>query len=264
MVDAPGSAMAPSPMTITQSRTSWGFELGRQGLIVTRSRDTRTIGARYTAVSIPPPARRFVWPFAIGTFVSVSAFGLVVFGALAAEPALFSQPSRYLLSVPVPARAPRHAISPRPHRLKSRWAALAPSSPLFDESIAGDRFGVEDELYAAKAMRTGKFQEWLGADNQRRFMTAGPAQIETSHLCRNLVLLVRQMDGSSQTQSARRCMNVHSGAIASGIAEDVRHNAITPDAPESLLFQQTQSSHLVGEAVSAQTVVSSPGTLRDQ
>lgn len=194
-------------MSITQSRTSWGVELGRHRFSVTRVREARTIGGldrppiRVRAPVPRAPSRTPAWPIAIGAFASISAFGLFVVGAIASEPAIPRQQSRYSLSLPVPARAA--AVVKALARARKPQAAAHDASAWSD--LSGSRFDLGDEPYVVRAMQAGEFQEWLGSDGQRRFLSAGPEQADGDRRCRELALLVRDPNGSSRTRTARRC-----------------------------------------------------------
>lgn len=227
MVDTAHLAMV-SNVTITQSRTSWDLEFGRRSLCVTRIREARTLGPANIAVG-RRDAPRLIWPLVIGIVISITAFGLAVVGAVASEPSYLQKATRYSVSVPVP-----EPETKRPHRLanhqfKRSRPALPPTA--FSASsaaiLSGDRFDAEDEPYAAKAMEAGEFQEWLGADGQRRFLNAGPVHTKGGKLCRDMALLIRRTDGSSLARSAQRCTTGRTHDVA--MEAEAFQDAPTPD-----------------------------------
>ena len=230
MVRATPAAMRDA-VTITQSRTSWGLEIGHHRMAVTRMREARVVG-RHAEFGAARSAVRPVWPLAIGTFASVSAFGLFVFGAVASEP-LLPQFARYSLIVPVPARSETPVITiPIRHARKVRTAVPPTTAlPAQDAISSGTRFEAADEPYVAKAMRTGELQEWLGADGQRRFLSAGAEQVDGDRHCRELALLVRRTDGNNQAYGARRCVagKRGTGAADASTQEHLPSRAIMSD-----------------------------------
>lgn len=203
MVDVTQLAAIRDTTTIKQSHTSWGIRFGRHEFEVTRTREARAIG-QHTVPFVASQVARPIWPLAIGTFASVSAFGLFVFGAVASEPLLPGGRSHYSVSVPVPALTSKVSVAV-PSRRATNRAKDRSVVPILAVA-SGPRFDAEDESYVAKALRSGEFQEWLGSDGQRRFLNAGPEQAEGGERCRDLALLVRRTDGSSRTRSARRCI----------------------------------------------------------
>ncbi len=188
------------PETVVQSRSNWSVEVGRHRLSVTRTRERRVIGGAGGAPA--RAARRSIWPVAAGVFTTVSAFGLVVVGAVA-TPRL-AERARYAVSVPVPttdrmtAASPAHLAS---GRTPSRLAAL--SRPAGDASST--RFEAGDEPHVAAAMASGEFQEWRDAAGQLRFLTAGTARTDAGRHCRDLALLTHLAGGGSHVVSERRC-----------------------------------------------------------
>lgn len=251
MVDAAHSAMNSNSVTLMQSRTSWGIEFGRHRISLTRMREARAVG-RLDDASSGRSIPKLIGPIVIGTFASVSAFGLTVIGAGASEPSPFQGSPHYAVSVPVPTRATKRPVRlPDRPSLKSRQASAETGTPpRSGEILSGARFDAEDEPHVAQAMQAGEFQEWLGADGQRRFLNAGPMQAETGKRCRDLVLLVRRMDGSSHTRSARRCTSGHT-----------RGGGIDAPAPETAFAQErrddpsteTRVPEWVASAASAHT-----------
>lgn len=217
---------ARGPVAITQSRTSWGIELGRHRLAVTRMREARTVGGA-DAARDRPTTPRSVWPVAIGTFASVSAFGLIVFGAVASEPLSFAGHQRYSLSVPLPARSARATPDRSTRPPKARVAAAIPPAVTLDDGADGSALPIlADEIYVARAVRTGEFQEWLGADGQRRFLSAGPEQVDGDRRCRALALLIRRADGGNEVRNSRHCTDAPaSGPATVSLEEDAPSRA---------------------------------------
>lgn len=210
MVDAAHSAVIFTPMTLTQSRTSWTLELGSFCISMTRMREARTVGCLEDAIG----KRRFpklVWPIAVGTFASVSALGLAVIGASASELSSYPNSPHRTVSVPVPTAEKKRPLRLPERKPRSSRPASAESekSSRSGEIPPGARFDAEDEVHVARAMLVGELQEWLGADGKQHFLNAGPAQLEAGRLCRDLVLLVRRTDGGSHTRSIRRCTTGH-------------------------------------------------------
>lgn len=244
MVDAAHLTAVPASMTVAQSRTSWGFEIGRHRLSVTRTREARTIGQMIDAPR-SRPSHRPAWPLAIGAFASVSAFGLFVFGAVASEPLMPRQQVRYSVSLPVPVRASRPVKDTRVHKIRTA-PALVDAGEWIGSNLSGPRFDAADEPYVVKAMHTGAFQEWLNSDGQRRFLNVGPEQAEGDRRCRDLALLIRASDNSSRTRSARRCLPASSGHTTSMTGGDDRISGgrRTPDMARSLPFEEDARSSM--------------------
>lgn len=222
MVHARDVARGMSTVSINQSRITWGLEIGSHHLRVTRTAEARTFAPLTDMRRASRRASGNVWPIAIGTFASVSAFGLLVFGAIAAVPML---PHRgYALSIPIPPRA-RSDIGGLHHR-KLKIAALL-RRPIAAALASGTPFAATDELYVVKAMRSGDFQEWSEPDGERRFLSVGPERIDEKGRCRDLVLLVRNRDGESQTHNGWRCMANSAGRVVNRSSFDAL------DAPAS-------------------------------
>lgn len=233
MVDAGNPVTARGPVTITQSRTSWGIEVGRHRMAVTRMREARTVGGT-DAPRGQPTTPKSIWPIAIGTFASVSAFGLIVFGAVASEPLPFVGHQRYSVSVPLPAPSAKQTTGHPAHAPKARIVTMiAPATPLADDADASaHRPALPDEVYVARAVRTGELQEWLGADGQRRFLSAGPEQVDGDQRCRALALLIRRTDGGNEVRNSRRCADAPaSGRAVAGLEEGGALPRTAPDIP---------------------------------
>ena len=195
MTDSPHAAASPDQVFTADVHTSWGIEIGRLRLAVTRTRDARTVGR---AVAPPRPVPRAASPFAAGALAGMGAVALLVVGASAERPTA----SRYMVSVPVPGPAVRHLARPAPRK---RAPAPTPPAAALAGDPSGETFDVGDEPYVAKAMATGAFQEWEDAAGQRRFLTAGPAHFADGRSCRAMALLVRLAEGGSHVRSAQRC-----------------------------------------------------------
>lgn len=245
MVEETSPVTTRHAVTITQSRTSWGLEIGQHRLALTRMREARVVGQLKD-----PPARnvaKSAWPLAIGTFASVSAFGLFVFGAVASEPLPLPQFGRYSVSVPVPARSAASEVDAPIRRARKIRVAVPPVAVPTSQEVAfsGSRFELADEPYVTKAMRTGEFQEWLGADGQRRFLSVGAEQADGERRCRELALLVRRTDGSNQARSARRCAagaaHQNANAASDRLAEHVMAASDSAEAaPNDLADEKTK------------------------
>ena len=171
---------APEPRT----QTLLAFQIG--GLRLALTRDGSTVRR--------PTAR----PFGMGAFTGLAVATLALAGASAApRPEALA---RYSVSVDVPARVAR-AARPTARPSPGRIARLAtPVAPAIDVPFEGP-----DAPYVARAMATGAFQEWEGADGQLRFLTAGPARAEGGRTCRDMALLIRLAEGGSRVRSAERC-----------------------------------------------------------
>ena len=183
------------PVRVARSRTRWALEIGRLRVEITRTREAHTVGVPATGLAARPAS---FWPVVAGTFVSVSAFALVVFGARATQRP--PDRPRYIVSVAVPA-APHVAETPR-----RRPAIGREAPPMEVQATARDsHFDFDEEPHVAAAMRTGELQEWLGDDGQRRFLTAGPASAEGDRRCRDLALLTRLAEGGSHVRALHRC-----------------------------------------------------------
>lgn len=171
---------APEP----RPRTLLALEVGGFRLSLTRT----------GSAAGPAQAR----PFGVGAFTGLAVATLALAGASAApRPEALT---RYTVSVDVPApvaRVVRPAPRPSPGRVSSK--AVAAAAPV-DAPFEG-----ADAPYVARAMATGAFQEWMGADGQLRFLTAGPARTEGVRTCRDLALLIRLAEGGSRVRSAERC-----------------------------------------------------------
>lgn len=246
MVDAAHFKAVSEPMTVIQSRTSWGVEVGRHRLSVSRTHEARTIG-RTGDLSRRPISRTLVfrpaWPLAVGTFASVSAFGLFVFGAVASEPLLPQEKARYLVSLPVPIRAtkPVKAVHIRKAQTLSR---STDARKWVDEVPSGPRFDAADEPHVVQAMHTGEFQEWLAPDGQRHFLSVGSEQAGGRSRCRDMALLVRGSDGSSRTRTARRCLTESARRATHMAGNDDRlwTSPSTQEKPASLSAETDASS----------------------
>ena len=208
-----------STVTITRSRQSWTLEFGRERWALTRVREACTVATSSpleTSLPIVPPKK--LWSLAAGAFASVSAFGLIAFGAAASEPSLRSGEKRYLVSVPLPSRAERHtrqaAVSPNEKRtaLILNSAPLAPKSKLPIEIVT-----IADEVYFDNAMRTGEMQEWIGSDGNHRFLTVGPEQVIEGQRCRALATLIRRTEGANEVRQSQRCLD---HPAVSGLTDD--------------------------------------------
>lgn len=187
------SVSCPDEGVARRSHTRWGVELGGFRCAVTRTRET---------CNQPSALRRSASrarAFTAGALTGIGGVTLLVVGASAA-PGVFT-PVRYLVSVPVP-DVVSHAVRTAPRKAAPGRATR--SSPVAD-AFTGDRFAAADEPYVARAMATGAFQEWEGADGLPRFLTAGPAHPGNGRVCRDLALLVRLADGGSHVRSAERC-----------------------------------------------------------
>ncbi len=198
MTDSPHAAASPDQVFTSDVHTSWGIEIGRLRLAVTRTRDARTVGR---AVAPPRPVPRAASPFAAGALAGMGAVALLVVGASAERPSAGSD--RYMISVPVPGPAVRHLARPAP-RKRAPGRATPPAAALAGDP-SGETFDAGDEPYVARAMATGAFQEWEDAAGQRRFLTAGPARFADGRSCRAMALLVRLAEGGSHVRSAQRC-----------------------------------------------------------
>ena len=235
MVDAAQFTGGLSAVSITQSRTTWGLQIGSHQLRITRTTEARAFSPSGGPRRGLRTASSHVWPLAIGTFASVSAFGLLVFGAIASVPSLPHQGYALSVLVPPPARPDRRKLH---HRKPHTTASSSPRR--FDEPImSGTHFDAADEPYVRKAMGSGDLQEWSGPSGERRFLSVGPERIDGKGRCRDLVLLVRDKDGESQTHDGWRCM-------ASSMSQTVDKTALDrldPLAPPS--FSAKQNADLV-------------------
>jgi len=138
--------------------------------------------------------------FGMGAFTGLAVTTLALAGASAAPQPQPQAVTRYTVTVDVPAPIAR-AVKATPRPASGRI-----NKPRIAEGIAADApFGLEDAPNVARAMTTGAFQEWEGADGQLRFLTAGPARAEGGRTCRDMALLIRLAEGGSRVRSVERC-----------------------------------------------------------